>query len=505
MEFYASAASTSAAVRVTTGDPLPRSGKPRGKIVVSSRPIPAGQVIFREKPLAAMQTVENKALVLCCANCHRFIGDIDLHADILSGLRSRLASTEAPTEKGRVRRPGMAKASPFVSCNPVSCHSACGEVYCSPTCREADAARGHGFLCTGPHSQDHPMVSFKIHAVQTNDIFLFAAKVIADVLMRFNRVGGDAEISWLPYSRFVQEPWWEVVNAPEDAESQEKFANRLRNVAHESYDLLSLSVAEWFLAHRNVDSASGAAGGGVSLDAFMAFFTLDRWGRIIGMFEQNQVGVRVPSPIGALVNKLHLLAVPLRQQVAKELLDIARRAGACDDEHSEDSSGDDDSSRYDSSTGERREGNLVGAAATVEDSAMEDENEDEDEEGNSVEEQRAGAVADADADDDLLSEIEEMCQDADLYFPPLDGMAMFTLACCMNHSCDPNVRVAWCNKPGAPIELELVSLRAIGEGEELCFSYISTDIDSVDERRRALIDYGFECECARCIHEDLRL
>ena len=133
--------------------------------------------------------------------------------------------------------------------------------------------------------------------------------------------------------------------------------------AHESYDLLSLSVAEWFLAHRNVDSASGAAGGGVSLDAFMAFFTLDRWGRIIGMFEQNQVGVRVPSPIGALVNKLHLLAVPLRQQVAKELLDIARRAGACDDEHSEDSSGDDDSSRYDSSTGERREGNLVGAAA----------------------------------------------------------------------------------------------------------------------------------------------
>ena len=173
------------------GTPLPRSGKPRGKIVVSSRPIPAGQVIFREKPLAAMQTVENKALVLCCANCHRFIGDIDLHADILSGLRSRLASTEAPTEKGRVRRPGMAKASPFVSCNP-GCHAIPRAVKFTAALPavKLTPARGHGFLCTGPHSQDHPMVSFKIHAVQTNDIFLFAAKVIADVLMRFNRVGG---------------------------------------------------------------------------------------------------------------------------------------------------------------------------------------------------------------------------------------------------------------------------------------------------------------------------
>ena len=102
----------------------------------------------------------------------------------------------------------------------------------------------------------------------------------------------------------------------------------------------------------------------------------------------------------------------------------------------------------------------------------------------------------------LLSEIEEMCQNADMHFPPLDGMAMFTLACCMNHSCDPNVRVAWCNNPGAPIEIELVSLREIEEGEELCFSYISTDIDSLDERRLALIDYGFWCECARCMREE---
>ena len=77
-------------------------------------------------------------------------------------------------------------------------------------------------------------------------------------------------------------------------------------------------------------------------------------------------------------------------------------------------------------------------------------------EGNSVEEQRAGAVADADADDDLLSEIEEMCQDADLILSTVrrDGYVYTGLlyeplvrpkrACCMvQQTRGPRSSLSW--------------------------------------------------------------
>eukprot|EP00946_MAST-07B_sp_MAST-7B-sp1_P001849 g1849.t1 len=489
MDFYLARSTASAPVRVIMGEALPRSGKPRGKIVVSSQPIKAGEVVFREKPLAAMQTVENKALVPCCAHCHRFIGDLNLHADILAGVRSRLSSSNLPAEDRCLPIPKIVEVSSYVGCDLVSCPSGCGEVYCSPACRDSDASAGHSFLCTGPHNQDHPLVSFKIHAVQTNDIFLFAGKVIADVLLRFCRSSGDIDQAWLPYSRFVQEPWWEVVNSPEDALSPDNFANRLRTVASESYNLLSKHLQAWFLDNRNASHFLKLVNTDTAFESFMSFFTLDRWGRIIGMFEQNQIGVRVPSPLGSLLKKLPVLSSREAEHVTRELLGIVQYASASDDEHSD--------NHCTFSANEEDETDLVDTLILDDDltgDALVSE---------PTEDEVSTHIGAVDAGSASLLEMEEMCRNADMYFPPLDGMAMFTLACCMNHSCDPNVRVTWCNEPGAPIEIELVSLRPIAKGEELCFSYISTEINSVEERRLALIDYGFECECTRCMREEV--
>jgi hypothetical protein len=58
-------------------------------------------------------------------------------------------------------------------------------------------------------------------------------------------------------------------------------------------------------------------------------------------------------------------------------------------------------------------------------------------------------------------------------FPMLDGTALFSVICTLNHSCAPNCSVHYSETRDA----ELRVTRDIDEGEELCISYISTDQD----------------------------
>jgi hypothetical protein len=93
--------------------------------------------------------------------------------------------------------------------------------------------------------------------------------------------------------------------------------------------------------------------------------------------------------------------------------------------------------------------------------------------------------------------------DLDHIFAPLDGIAMFSIACKMNHSCQPNVIVRYA-KVGwyRPLTLQCVAIREIQKGEELCISYIDLSADSavmqIQDRWRQLESYGFICNCKRC-------
>ena len=94
--------------------------------------------------------------------------------------------------------------------------------------------------------------------------------------------------------------------------------------------------------------------------------------------------------------------------------------------------------------------------------------------------------------------------DLDYVFPPLDGTAMYSTTCKMNHSCDPNVVVLY-KRSGYgsqhPLTAFCVALRDIAEGDELTISYIDQDRTSYAERQQALSYYGFVCTCRKCEHD----
>lgn len=78
------------------------------------------------------------------------------------------------------------------------------------------------------------------------------------------------------------------------------------------------------------------------------------------------------------------------------------------------------------------------------------------------------------------------------------GQCIFSLCCMANHDCDPNVELVFLHGTN---EASLRALKPIKAGEEVCVSYIDTSL-SLEERRRELADYGFQCSCAKCLLED---
>ncbi len=82
------------------------------------------------------------------------------------------------------------------------------------------------------------------------------------------------------------------------------------------------------------------------------------------------------------------------------------------------------------------------------------------------------------------------------YFPPLDGTALFTVICCMNHSCNPNAEILWDEESNA-LQAIVKTIKNIKKGDEISFSYIDSSL-SYSERREKLRDYGFTCSCERC-------
>jgi Cupin-like domain/SET domain len=115
---------------------------------------------------------------------------------------------------------------------------------------------------------------------------------------------------------------------------------------------------------------------------------------------------------------------------------------------------------------------------------------------------RSSSSSDNEHDDDDVG--ATVGDDLDLVFPPLDGTAMYSTTCKMNHSCDPNIMVVYRRLPGwgrhFPLTAFSVTTRDVAAGEELTISYIDAN-ESYEERTKALGSYGFTCRCHRCIKE----
>lgn len=87
----------------------------------------------------------------------------------------------------------------------------------------------------------------------------------------------------------------------------------------------------------------------------------------------------------------------------------------------------------------------------------------------------------------------------DEYDIPCQGTAFFPFQSCINHSCCPNVK-AFKRDEDKDGQAVLLAVRPIKKGEQVTISYIDEN-SSWEERKTMLEDYGFICNCCKCIEE----
>ena len=474
----------------------------RGRHLVANRCLFKNELVFNERPLLALQSLGNSHDgALCCKHCKAFLFCRETHL----ALHSKDITRDS------------------ITCddNIISCRGKCGEYFCSHKC-ESDAWNmyGHCFLCTGriteDNSEEHPLLRFKIHAVQTNEIFLMVADWLTRVIcLRARNIQyyeeGDQDKYSLdavlkPFCDFTMVPWWDVCSGIEhlnqqagDGYSDEEFndtkgeggqdhtdlSETLRRLCCESAELLrgalisyldEMDAADTITSHRSatlthsltITALNQAFSECVESDLFTGEFIA----KVIGSFEQNVIGIRARHP---LCNDI-LFGVPDKE------CDVAMSGKAF-----------------------RRNHRNVILRCLDESGLFEDDfevgkdvsNGDDDD---SVEDAICCRLLQLElSNDDDAAPSFYGGDDMDRLFTPLDGTAIFSLACKMNHSCAPNVLVRYRCGWGEyqPLVLQCIALRDIDEGEELCISYIRSD-GPLEARQDALQNYGFRCECSKC-------
>ncbi|RHY76044.1 hypothetical protein DYB34_002445 [Aphanomyces astaci] len=192
----------------------------KGKALFAPTEFSAGQAIFSEVPLSTTQG---------CDNCFAVVGTIeDQVAHLLS-----IGTEAVPTVPVALKEPTSSSSFQHET-TIVSC--ACGDIYCSKACQVAAWERYHCLLC--PAHPDTPMQAFVdystgrdavtcrrtttsspdstppsamiyVFPTETNEIFLLAAQVLCSIVVRY-AVSPDMADARRPVDVFCKLPWWEV-------------------------------------------------------------------------------------------------------------------------------------------------------------------------------------------------------------------------------------------------------------------------------------------------------
>jgi len=186
-----------------------------GNGVYAKNVVNKDEQLFCEVPLHFLQSLPNRSHTLVCGSCSKFLGSVGLQIGYLQGHLTR-----NDIMLGVV---GDSPQYEFLS-DIVPCGSCCGELYCSEICQNAHfVCGGHKYLCTGnigdEEAMDHPLIKFKIFAVETNEIFLMIADIIARALSFAEEVDGSVDFQKLStymskYETFVRNIWWEAIKTP---------------------------------------------------------------------------------------------------------------------------------------------------------------------------------------------------------------------------------------------------------------------------------------------------
>ena len=433
------------------------------------------QLLFEEAPLLFIQSLQNRNNNLICAGCQSFVGSLSMQLDVLCGSLSRRDQEDLDAHSSSSMVPGhVGTGLGTFSGNKklssiVLCGQKCGEVYCCDACRAVHWNKGHCLLCTGHAEQEDPIVEFKVHAIGSNEIFLMVADVFAAVCMHAERKAAEGfvpaeaakELVESTFGSYVHDLWWDAAVAPAGTDPIE-LRDSLQHLVEESYELLSTALK---LDQRQLQE--------VLSSEFMS--------RTIGMFEQNNVSVRLESPLQAFATSLQP-GMPATAHFASATQMIADTIGNGEEEEDEE-------------------------WEEMEEGEEEEEEEEEEEDDGTMYCMDVGALGSNNgptikratndvAFDTLTSVIEHHHKDN--LFPPLDGAAFYLKICKINHSCEPNCRIQTStHEAGVGLRAQVISTRPIAVGEELTQSYIDQNM-SYEKRQASLKDYGFVCTCLKC-------
>lgn len=295
----------------------------RGRGVFATKNFAVGERVLSEAPLVGAQHETNKRHARTCACCFRFIGSVeseigrrllDKFDDDDDG-KGTTSSGSLPggltmgdvvkLACGEAKLPGSEN---FAGAEPVTCVGRCSRhVYCSERCRDDDWNSHERMLCLGEGGtarSRQALDEFYAHASETNDIFIVASKVVANMCIRAmsakrtheatqssgksvvdEEEGGVLrkvyDYARLPYAVVHNAPWWECVATPNECEEDEvaerEFRQTLYMLASDSLALLRLAWSDF-------------------AETFPRIFEIETYGRIIGAFELNNLELVVESP-----------------------------------------------------------------------------------------------------------------------------------------------------------------------------------------------------------------
>lgn len=434
----------------------------RGRHLLSTERIEKGNLIFCERPLVALQSTGNvHSGVLVCHYCMSFCGSPDQALQIAAD-PTRLEGI-ATTDSDPRQQDGEHALIP--------CRHKCGQVYCSLECQQDDWEwGGHKELCTGCiEDLEHPLIQFRYHAVQSNEIFLLIAKWLARIHnQKIPYVEDDTTQDVHPLIDFSMKLWWEVAILPM-VDDPMAFADMValekscKTLCEESHALLKAAWPEY------KDSK---------------WLTPTGFARLIGSLEQNCIGVRRKHAIRRNIME----DKELREKYHSQIIKCLGKAGMIGGEEEECSVGD--------QSGEAKE------------DVSEDERDQEEYEVFQTAAEPTEWDYSPDEIADFLSNLSFPLNigsddEWDEIFTPLDGTAHFGFTEKMNHSCEPNSVVLYKSRgwgKNHPLVAYCVALKDIQPNEELTISYIEID-EPYEQRQESLKNYGFQCTCPRCLRE----
>ena len=539
----------------------------RGRALVALAPVKKGETFLAERPLAATQAEANRARFLACAHCLSPAGDsVAHHLALASGLASRreliAAALNPRHDRSRVRLPDLPSlsgdAADAVARGPVPCARGCGDVFCSPGCRDA-AARWHALLCTGGCDEGDPIYEFRRHAMRSHESFLLAANALARALAEAGASDGvgdgeagdanDADeddeddenrttlasnaastaaatLATLPTPAA---PWWETAaranappshpDAPPDvvAKASRRTARQSRALREQMEDAWQLLDMAWRIARGMRHERH--------LDALLRF---DVFACVVAAVDDAVQPLGREHP-GCAYARRAVRAEAATSRRACDALDESLRRTVEADVEADEEADDEEETRSSRDASEDDSDTDDDSDSDVFDSEGSDDDDDaaaaSDSEGSepawvrrAAEAVRRGASATLTTNDRFPPAVPpkmepggalDVVERAAAALPRAAALALAPVVALANHSCVPNCQVEATRADDGDgdgvgcgsLRVSLVALRDVAAGEELTVAYVPVARSAEARADELASRYGFRCVCERCALE----